>query len=66
MLLGLYCGADCPVKLRNLLSSLVRITPGAKLTFMSSFKDQLLFIILLETEDGTMKSQTSSMLNIKR
>lgn len=39
------------------LCSLARITPGTKLTFVSSFKDQLLLLVLLKEEDGTMKCQ---------
>lgn len=50
---------NCPVKVWDLLCSLVGITPGAKLIFVSSFKDQLLFTVLLKKEDRTMKSQTN-------
>lgn len=52
----IYWAADCPVKVQDLLCSLFTITVGTKLTFVSSFKDQLLFIVLLKKEDGTMKS----------
>lgn len=50
---------NCPVKVWDLLCSLVGITPGAKLIFVSSFKDQLLFTVLLKKEDRTIKSQTN-------